>query len=333
MYDKITVIVPVYNLEEYLERSVESICNQIYKNLEIILVNDGSKDNSLSIMKTLANRDNRIRIIDKENGGVTKARLEGIKFATGTWIGFVDGDDFIETSMYEKLLKNAYKYNAQISHCGYRMIFPEHVDYYYNTGKIICQDNKTGIKDLLEGTFVEPGLCNKLFHKNLFQSLLEDEKIDFSIKNYEDLLMNFYLFKNASISIYEDCCPYYYILRKDSAATGKISWNKLEDPLKVLKTIKKELNDDELINIIDSRILMNLIGIATISYDKTEKWITECKLQAKSELKDLLKRVDQVHIGKKVILSAKITVLSPRFYELIHKLYSRVKGTYKKYEI
>lgn len=333
MHDKITVIVPVYNLEKYLERSVTSICNQTYKNIEIILINDGSKDNSLSIMKTLAIRDNRIHVINKENGGVTKARLEGVKVATGTWIGFVDGDDFVEPDMYERLLNNAIKYNAQISHCGYQMVFPDHVDYYYNTEKIILQDNTVGIKDLLEGSFVEPGLCNKLFHKTLFQKMLQENSIDMSIKNYEDLLMNFYLFKKSNLSVYEDWCPYHYILRKGSAATAKINRHKIEDPLKVLKKIKKELDDKELINIIDSRILMNLIGIVTMSYDSKENWINECKLVARNELKGLLKQVDRIKIGKKVILLAQITVACPQFYQLIHKLYAQAKGTYKKYEV
>ena len=181
--NKISVIVPVYNIENYIEKTVESIRNQTYKNLEIILVDDGSSDNSGRILDEIAAKDSRIQVIHQENGGVTSARIAGIKIATGDWIGFVDGDDFIEPDMYQRLLENALKYSAQISHCGYQMVFPSRVVYYYNTGRLVQQDKLTGLYDLLDGSFIEPGLCNKLFHKTLFHSLLHEGLIDLSIKN------------------------------------------------------------------------------------------------------------------------------------------------------
>ena len=169
--NKISVIVPVYNIENYIEKTVESIRNQTYKNLEIILVDDGSSDNSGRILDEIAAKDSRIKVIHQENGGVTSARISGIKMATGEWIGFVDGDDFIEPDMYDVLLKNAIKHQADISHCGYQMVFQNRTDYYYNKGRIILQDKETGLKDLIEGKYVEPCLCNKLFRKSLFQNL------------------------------------------------------------------------------------------------------------------------------------------------------------------
>ena len=190
----ISVIVPAYNIAPYLEKSIASICAQSYKNLEIVIVDDGSSDDTLSVARRLAEQDCRIRVIAKENGGVTSARLRGAAEAAGEWIGFVDGDDYIEPQMYERLLANAQKYDADISHCGYQMVFPKgHVDYYYNTGRLLQQDRNAGLMALLEGSYIEPGLWNKLFHRSLFHNLLHNGTMDTTIRNTEDLLMNYYL--------------------------------------------------------------------------------------------------------------------------------------------
>ena len=138
MDNKISIIVPAYNIETYLARTLDSILAQTYPNIEVIVVNDGSKDGTGAVLDRFATQDPRIRAIHKENGGVTSARLRGLAEATGEWIGFVDGDDLIEPDMYARLLENALKYDADISHCGYRMVFPSRVDYYYNTGKLLA---------------------------------------------------------------------------------------------------------------------------------------------------------------------------------------------------
>lgn len=121
-YDLISVIVPVYNVELYLEQCLNSIINQTYKNLEIILVNDGSTDNSGVICDLYANIDNRIIVIHKDNGGVSSARNAGLNVAKGNFIGFVDPDDWIADDMYEKLYLNIQNFNANISVCKFRKV-------------------------------------------------------------------------------------------------------------------------------------------------------------------------------------------------------------------
>ena len=101
MSDLISIIIPVYNVEKYLERCVKSVINQTYKNLEIILVDDGAKDNSGKMCDELSKLDSRIKVIHKENGGLSDARNFGLKIATGDYIGFVDSDDYIADDMYE----------------------------------------------------------------------------------------------------------------------------------------------------------------------------------------------------------------------------------------
>ena len=237
----ISIIVPIYNLEAELERCVRSIIAQTWTEIEVILVDDGSTDNSRHIIEKLASRDNRILPIYTANGGVTSARLAGVEASHGDWIGFVDGDDEIDSDMYERMLHNALKYDAAISHCGYQMCFSDgRVHYFHNTKKIREQDMTQGVTDLLEGSIVEPGLCNKLFKRILFTRLLRDHLMDLSIKINEDLLMNYYLFKQSKRSVFEDWCPYHYIVRTSSASRVRLNQNRIYDPIKVKEIILKD---------------------------------------------------------------------------------------------
>lgn len=331
--DKISIIIPAYNIENHITAAVEAALSQTYGNIEVIVVNDGSRDNTKNVLDELALKDERLKVIHKKNEGVTKARLTGVLAATGEWIGFIDGDDVVDPDMYERLLDNAHKYNAKISHCGYQMVFPGHIDYYYDTKRIVCQDNKTGIKDLLEGAFIEPGLWNKLFHNTLFQSLLHNDVMDLSIRNYEDLLMNYYLFKESDVSVYEDWCPYHYMLREGSAATAKVNQHILTDPLKVYQEIKSDLKDDNLLSCINSRILAKLVNLATMPCGNQKDLIKPIKLSARRELKKLLKQVDKSSTNQNLLLMAQVAALWPDFYAFVHGVYSKVKGIDKKYEV
>ena len=237
----ISVIVPVFNLEQDLPRCLDSILAQTHRALEVILVDDGSRDGSRAVMADYARRDRRIRPFFKENGGVTSARLRGVAEATGEWVGFVDGDDEIEPDMYEQLLKNARKYGADISHCGYQMRFADdRVHYFHNSGVVREQDSPTAIRDLLDGSLVEPGLCNKLYRRELFRGL----QIPTDIRINEDLLMNYYLFKAADRAIFEDWCPYHYIIREGSASRSKLNEHRLYDPIRVKEIILTDASEE-----------------------------------------------------------------------------------------
>ncbi len=119
MEELISVVVPIYNVEEFLEKCVDSILSQSYSNLEIILVNDGSKDNCLKICRDYELKDSRIVVIDKENGGLSSARNAGIDKATGKYIMFIDSDDYIEKTTVEKLYNNISSNGADISICNF----------------------------------------------------------------------------------------------------------------------------------------------------------------------------------------------------------------------
>lgn len=332
--DKISIVVPAYNIAGYLPRCLDSILDQTYKNIEVIVVNDGSKDNTEEVIREYCQKDSRIKLISKINEGVTKARLTGMKAATGQWIGFVDGDDFVESEMYETLLFNALKYNADISHCGYQMVFPSRVDYYYNTGKLVEQDNDAGVKDLLEGVFIEPGLCNKIYKKSLCDDFLQEDKMDLSIKNNEDLLMNFYLFSASKKAVYFDKCFYHYILRKGSASTSVVNENKLKDPLKVLKIIKSNCYQNKgWLLIVNARISANLIANATGSATANPELIKPYKKNARKELRKMMPEFIKGDYSFKRKLVTVWVAIWPWSYGAVHYAYAKLTGVDKKYEV
>ena len=231
---KISVIVPAYNNAPWLPRCLDSLLGQTYTDLEIIVVDDGSQDETPAVLARYQSKDPRIHPIRQENGGVTSARLHGVREATGAWIGFVDGDDIVEPDMYERLLRNAENHGADISHCGYQMVFEDgRVNYFHNTGALLEHDRDDACKELLSGRLIEPGLCNKLFRASLFQGL----EMDLGIKINEDLLMNFLLFKQVKKAVFEDFCPYHYLVRSGSATRRKLNAHQIYDPVRVKEKI------------------------------------------------------------------------------------------------
>lgn len=332
MEQKISIIIPAYNIEQYICATLDSVLAQTHSNLEVIVVNDGSRDATAALIDGCAERDRRVKVIHKENGGVTSARLRGVAEASGQWIGFVDGDDYVEPQMFERLLENALKHNADISHCGYQMVFPNgRVDYYCNTGRLVCQEGLQGCKDLLSSNFVEPGLVNKLYRREVFKGL--DEWIDQSIRINEDLLMNYYLFLQAKISVFEDVCPYHYVLRMGSAATSGLNVHKLEDPLKVTHRIMEDA-PRELQPVIISKLTRQLVSGATMGLGKQRDLILPHRCAVRRELRH---RLSGILIGSSCGIKLKIMALWaavwPASYRWVHRIYAWVSGMDKKYSI
>lgn len=326
----ISVIVPAYNIESYIVRCLDSILNQSYQSLEIIVVDDGSTDETGKIIDQYAAKDSRIIPIHKENGGVSSARLTGIFRATGSYIGFVDGDDYIEPEMYEHLLTNAKKYEADISHCGYKMVYPDgHEVNYYNTGKLVELNNEQALKELLTGEYVEPALWNKLYRVSIVKKITESEIWNPEIRINEDLLMNYLLFKHANYSIYEDKTYYHYILRKGSAATSNKHRYQIIDPLNVIELIKKDTtNNSILAPIVYCRYLRALMNVAMQT--KFREDAKESKQKLKKELNG-----NTFHLYPSTKL--KFMVIGVIYFKPIYRgirlLYERVTGISKKYDV
>ena len=334
MDNRISVIVPVYNLAGLVSGGIASILRQTYTNIEVIAVDDGSADGSLDVLCEIAKTDSRIRVVHQENSGVTAARMTGVRVATGDWIGFVDGDDEIEPDMYERLLRNALQYDADISHCGYQMVFPSRVDYYYNTGRRVIQDRQTGLKDLIEGKFVEPGVWNKLYRRKILDAYLESGEGSFFVQYFEDLLTNFYLFRHANRSVYEDFCPYHYVLRKGSMTSSAITERKLCDPWRVMDKVRNETSNDPVLReAATKRLAGALTGVATMPLGKQAELIRPHRRNARKELRALLPTILHGKYSAMQKIMTAWAALLPGLYGIVHRAYSRITGTDRKYEV
>ena len=327
----ISIIVPAYNIASYLPRCLDSLIAQSHQSLEIIVVNDGSTDDTGAIIDTYAQNDSRIHPIHKENGGVSSARLAGIAAASGDYIGFIDGDDYAEPEMFAHLLKNALKHNAGISHCGYQMIFPDgHIDMYYNTGRVEKLNRDEGLVAFLKGEYIEPGLVNKLYRRDIVLDFNLSPLWDSSIRINEDVLMNYILFSKTDCSIYEDIPFYHYILRQESATTTKKrGLHKIQHPIQVAKLILDDAQKNPATHTIAvERYMRVLIGAA-----QQTDWPQQAKI-AKKNLKQVVRETYQLRgLSKKVLLMAFGMAYLHPFYMLVRKTYNHFTGIDKKYDL
>lgn len=319
----ISVIVPVYNLEREISRCLDSILAQTHRALQIIVVNDGSTDNSAEIINTYAARDSRVEAVHRENGGVVAARECGISRARGEYVGFVDGDDEIEHDMYARLLSNAVKYDADISHCGYQMIFPDgRVSRFHATGELAVQARITALKELLSGERIEPGLCNKLFRKSLLHSLFHnscaEDAVPHDIRINEDLLMNYRLFSAAERSVFEDVCLYHYIVRASSASRSGISDNKIYDPIRVKDIIRREA-DAELREAAQRAYIGTCLSVYNSTVTAPREYRTD-KIKLRELLRD--EKSDFYLLGTKRAFVARFAITLPLVYSVVYRIYS-----------
>ena len=165
---KISVIVPIYNVEKYLGRCVRSLCNQTHTNLEILLVDDGSPDCSGIMCDEFALQDPRIRVIHKKNGGLSDARNAGIEQATGDYIAFLDSDDWVDPTWLETLYKLCESYDAEIGECSYRNYFPGSIrEETTCSGEIFEFTPVQAMESNLDWKYCKPVAWNKLYRRDI----------------------------------------------------------------------------------------------------------------------------------------------------------------------
>ena len=326
---KVSIIIPAYNIASYLERCLESVRHQTYKKLQIIIVDDGSTDQTGQIADSFAERDKRFHVIHKENRGVSAARKTGLEKAEGDYIGFVDGDDYIEPEMYEKLIGLAVKYGADIAHCGYQMVFPDRVDMYHGTKQLKVQDTYTGVKDLLKGNLVEPGLCNKIYRRKLFNQINYDENIVIN----EDLLLNYFLFHKSEKAVFIDVPYYHYMVRKNSASTSDWNEHKIKDPIYVLEIMSEKEKDSELKKIINNRYIYQLVRFVILKTDNRKDELKRYQQSLKKKLKTVLKNTDKAEISRKNYYLGQMALRCTPVLRFFHQLHGNITGTSRKYRV
>ena len=223
--NKISIIVPIYKVEIYLRKCVDSIVNQTYKNIEILLIDDGSPDNCGIICDEYAKKDERIKVIHKKNGGLSDARNYGIEASSGDYIMFVDSDDYISKDMCEILLKKALENNADIVSCNFKEIYIDNFEEEINKQSIkksleIYTNLEVIYKYFFDYTIDINVVWNKLYKREIF---FENENIRFPKgKLHEDdyTVCKLYYYANKIVIIND--VLYYYIRRRDSI-TGRFS--------------------------------------------------------------------------------------------------------------
>lgn len=331
MKSLISIIVPAYNIEKYIVRCLDSLTSQTYDYIEIIVVDDGSKDNTGPLIDQYALKDSRIKVIHQKNQGVSMARNTGLDIAKGEYIGFVDGDDTADIDMFEFLVDQIEENEADIAHCGYKMVYPSKAVYYHNTGTEIIQDGNEGVVDLLKGKIIEPGVCNKLYKKELFEEI----KFDTSIRINEDLLINFKLFRKAQKAIFVDVTKYNYILRKNSAATSKSNIYKIMDSYKVAKMILEESEDvSEIYPYAYKAFISKLVYIVGLNPKKMTQDAVGFKSEVLLELKEIKKAALKTQfLDKRMRIKLRICTRYNRLYIIIKDLYSWLSGNRYKYEV
>ncbi|MBR5279197.1 MAG: glycosyltransferase, partial [Clostridia bacterium] len=212
----ISVIVPVYKVEKYLNKCVESIVNQTYKNLEIILVDDGSPDNCPAMCDSWAEKDTRIKVVHKPNGGLSDARNAGMAVATGEYIAFVDSDDWAETDFIQRLYDSIIDNNSDISACGVKMVWEDNTESRNLTQNGDCVlDNTSAMEAVIKETAIKQPVWYKLYKSALIKN------IPFPVGKYhEDVFWTYQAVARAStVSVFET--PLYNYLQRGGSIMGE----------------------------------------------------------------------------------------------------------------
>lgn len=224
----LSVIVPVFNPDKYFNHCIESILNQTYKNIELILVDDGSTDSSPELCDEYSNKDNRVIVIHKENGGAASARNAGLDIAKGDYIGFVDADDYIDSDMYEVMLNEIIEYNADAARCGIVRESNNGTTEDWGSGnyEIRAVDNYHLMCDIGAAEGILPvSPCNKLYKKDCIGNIRFDTRFKFA----EDTLFNFEVGKNISKMVYHDVNRYHYMFNNSSITSNEINENNFDE--------------------------------------------------------------------------------------------------------
>ena len=263
---KISIVVPVYNKDRILDKSISSIIAQTYKNFEIIIINDGSSDNSLELCKIWSEKDNRIKVFTQKNKGVSEARNSGVKKCTGEWIGFVDPDDWVEPYWLERIVDNLnsdlviWSYYRDVSRNTEEIVKEEIIDF-KDTERISMQNNSNRIIGL-DSKLLYP-LWNKLFKR----SIIEQYDLKFEpISCWEDAcFVCDYLTKVESVFIMKDLYYHYCVVEcQESLSTQKYTSNKFEQYLTLHRHFEELCgyypNNETALSNNDVKLIYNIAG-------------------------------------------------------------------------
>ncbi len=224
--DLISIIVPVYNVGQYLDRCMTSILQQTYRRLEIILVDDGSTDSSPAKCDAYARKDSRVRVIHKPNGGLSDARNAGLAVASGDYIGYVDSDDWIEPDMYERMHQACAAHGAQLAVCRYFCEYKDHT-VAGGGGSVVPLSREALLEIYISGHeeyVIYNSVWSKLFHRDLVSGALFPKG-----RNSEDIMYTTRAFCKVERAVYLDQCFYHYVLDREGSIMNEADNKRMFD--------------------------------------------------------------------------------------------------------
>lgn len=257
MESLLSIIVPCYNTGKYIKRCLNSILSQDYKNIEVIVVDDGSVDDTGSMVKTIASLDSRVKYIYKDNSGVSDTRNKGISYSRGEYLTFVDSDDTIEHDLYTSLISMLIDYDADIAHSSYSRVYENVKNNISGNGNIYVMNRKDSIDKLLNGGLFTGSVWNKVYKKEIVENIRFNEKY----KINEDVLYNLYAFLNSKKIVYYDKCLYNYFTSETSSCVSTNTIKKSEDVYQVSLQMHKECAKNRLSDVSYNRVAGSRIGL------------------------------------------------------------------------
>lgn len=284
MNQKISVIVPIYNVEKYLNRCIKSIVNQTYHDLEIILVNDGSTDHCGEICDAWKEKDERIKVVHKSNGGLSDARNMGMEVSTGNYIGFVDSDDWIDVSMYEQLMKIMIQNKCDIVSCGFRRVEKEELKNESKEVQFVQYNSESALEAMITENGMYQVVWNKLYKRSMVEDILFEKG-----KYNEDEFWSYQVIGRAKKVIAIKNIYYNYFQRENSIINETYS-------LKRLDGLEGKENRQEYID----KYYPRLSGIARLNLFYSYMYAYQCSLRLLNK-EDLYIAEEKIEYGLKTL--------------------------------
>lgn len=319
----ISVIVPVYNINQYISKCIDSLLLQSLKDIEIILVDDGSIDLSGRICDDYALKDSRIKVIHQENNGLSSARNAGLALAEGEYIGFVDGDDWVKDDMYEFLYKTLVAHDADISVCGHFIVDGDNVEPIRNNGTIKILNHVEALSSILLDDEINSFAWDKLYKRELFDGLLYPIG-----RRFEDIAFTYLIFNRSKRVVQANVSKYYYVRRSGSICLKINPLNQLHNfygfhERYVFAQSKSEIH--EILPVIQKKSVdQGICAINTLlssnNYPESSLYISEFYTKF-----NMYKNVKLKDIGLINFLKAKLAIQMPILYKYSFSFYHKFK--------
>ncbi len=323
MNELVSVVIPAYNVEKYIGKCIECICRQSYKNIEIIIVNDGSKDNTQSVCEQLAAADSRVKVIAQENAGGSAARNRGMMEAKGKYLCFVDADDVINEAFVQNMVDNYEKYQAELSICGFE---EKKEDTIINStsGNIQIMAQKDAMEKLLREDSFKGYVWNKLFNMEIIRQ--NKLQFDTTIKIWEDVLFVFEYLTFCKKVVYDPTPMYSYmyiqnsISHSDNHLVGiETAYTAIKAKDKIIELIPQEA--DKVKNQLSVRYVQSSLAvIRNIGYSKTNEY-TEYYKNCIQIIKKH-KKTAYTKLPKKDKILTNMCIICPKLLMLLYRLVS-----------